>query len=128
MPLPSDDTTPPVTTMILAMAPPGSASGLAEPTKSLETTNARNGTAWSYEPGAPRRRGRRGAAALERRELLGRVHARERPLAHHHLDAHPALERAELLEPLGLLEPSRRPRRELQQQPPAESIHAGVPE
>src|SRR5262249_36630237 len=66
------------------------------------------------------------AARLERGHLLGRVDAGEWACAGDHADLDPALERAELLEPLGPLERARRPRGELEQERAAEGVHADV--
>src|SRR6185436_178503 len=65
-------------------------------------------------------------ASLQGRELFRRVDAGERPLAEQHLDAHAALDRAQLLESLGELQLSRRPRCKLLQQLATERVHTRV--
>src|SRR5512134_3984398 len=99
MPLPSDETTPPVTTTILAMC--------LSPTPKGLVLAARLGAR---------------APSLQRFELLRRVHARERARPRDHPDSHATLEGAELFEPFLLLHPPRRPRRELEQELASERV------
>src|SRR6185369_16011681 len=100
IPFPSDDTTPPVTTMIFAIVPP-----------SLRVCVLCPGS-------VP------GAAPFQSRELLGGIDPRERPRAGDDLDVHASFERPQLLEPFRSLQLSRRPRSELQQQITPKSVDA----
>src|SRR5258706_4589829 len=65
-------------------------------------------------------------AAFQRRELLRRVDPRRGMSGREHPDAHPALDRAQLLEPLLALEPARWPGRELEQEVAPEAVHPDV--
>src|SRR5882762_2871092 len=105
MPLPSDETTPPVTTTILAIRSSPSPKGFA----STPRSGAR-------------------AASLQGFQLLGRIHARKRTAPGHHPDAHPALERAQLLEAFRLLRPPRRPGGEIEQEIARKRVNADVTE
>src|SRR5438552_6196739 len=103
IPLPSDDTTPPVTTTIFAIA--------------LVPLRKR-----SIGRALPERR----PSLFEDRELLGRVHAGERSGAHDHLDSNAMFQRAQLLEPLGPFQRARGPCREFEEQIAPKSIDANV--
>src|SRR5260221_4622832 len=107
MPLPSDDTTPPVTTTILAISLYRSVGCRARAGRS-----------------GPLRR----SARFERGQLFGGVDAGERMFAEDDANPHAAFDGAQLFEALRALERARRPRRELQQQLAPERVHARVPQ